>query len=64
MTPQPWHGTVNGYGNRKCRCDDCRKAWREYTLAGGYQKRYRDKLQAAGLNRNSSFTRPVPRVSG
>jgi hypothetical protein len=25
--PEHWHGTVNGYSNRKCRCSDCRKAW-------------------------------------
>ena len=26
----PRHGTVNGYGNLRCRCDDCRAAWAEY----------------------------------
>lgn len=25
------HGTINGYSNHKCRCDDCRAAWRGYT---------------------------------
>jgi hypothetical protein len=25
----PRHGTVNGYGNLKCRCDRCREAWRD-----------------------------------
>lgn len=24
------HGTVSGYGNHKCRCDDCKKANSEY----------------------------------
>lgn len=24
------HGTVNGYNNRGCRCDDCRAAWIPY----------------------------------
>lgn len=24
-----WHGTVNGYNNKKCRCADCRAAWAE-----------------------------------
>ena len=23
----PRHGTVNGYGNLKCRCDRCRETW-------------------------------------
>lgn len=23
-----WHGTSGGYGNHKCRCDDCREAHR------------------------------------
>jgi len=23
----PRHGSVNAYGNLKCRCDDCRAAW-------------------------------------
>jgi len=27
--PYP-HGTVSGYTNRKCRCADCRLAWRQY----------------------------------
>jgi hypothetical protein len=26
----PQHGTVSGYTNLKCRCEPCRKAWREY----------------------------------
>lgn len=25
-----WHGTTNGYGNRKCRCEECRTAWNKY----------------------------------
>jgi hypothetical protein len=25
------HGTYSKYTNHKCRCDDCRKAWTEYT---------------------------------
>lgn len=25
------HGTVSRYTNRKCRCDLCRQAWRDYT---------------------------------
>lgn len=27
------HGTTNGYVNLSCWCDDCRKAWAEYTQA-------------------------------
>jgi hypothetical protein len=25
-----WHGTVNGYTNRKCRCSRCRVAWADW----------------------------------
>lgn len=28
---QPWHGTVSGYTNRKCRCRECRLTWRSYS---------------------------------
>ena len=28
--PEPWHGTVNGYTNRKCRCELCKRAWADY----------------------------------
>lgn len=27
--PTP-HGTSNGYVNFRCRCDECRAAWRDY----------------------------------
>lgn len=23
---EPWHGTLGGYTNHACRCDDCREA--------------------------------------
>jgi len=26
----PYHGTVNGYTNHKCRCQPCRDAFAEY----------------------------------
>jgi hypothetical protein len=29
-TTETWHGTVNGYMNRKCRCDACRLAQNAY----------------------------------
>jgi hypothetical protein len=38
----PWHGTENGYGNRKCRCDRCTDAHRVY-----YQG-VRDRRRARG----------------
>lgn len=25
---EPWHGTLNGYGNHRCRCADCSEAKR------------------------------------
>lgn len=27
-TVEKWHGTSGGYTNHKCRCNDCREAWR------------------------------------
>lgn len=27
------HGTVGGYSNNKCRCEDCSNAWRSYKKA-------------------------------
>lgn len=27
---EPWHGTVSGYTNHKCRCVDCREAQAAY----------------------------------
>ncbi len=27
---EPWHGSINGYTRHKCRCDECRAAWRTY----------------------------------
>ena len=37
MSIKAWHGTLGGYNNHGCRCDDCRKAnteaqrkWRKY----------------------------------
>ncbi len=27
---EAWHGTTNGYTNHCCRCDECRRAYREY----------------------------------
>ena len=27
------HGTVNGYGNYKCRCDECTRAWSAASIA-------------------------------
>lgn len=40
--PEPWHGTSNGYRNRRCRCDACRKANNAYM--SGYNKRRKREL--------------------
>lgn len=29
---EPWHGTVHGYMNHKCRCDACWEETRRYRL--------------------------------
>lgn len=30
VSDETWHGTLNGYGYHKCRCERCRKAARQY----------------------------------
>lgn len=40
---EDWHGTPNGYGNKKCRCDDCRDAWNEY------HREFRRRPQPEGM---------------
>ena len=48
MTGEYWHGTYNGYNNRGCRCDACRKAatvyQREWTHRKGLRKPWLDYL--------------------
>ena len=41
--PEPWHGTWNGYTNRKCRCDNCKAAARTY------RAKWRAKVQQEPL---------------
>jgi hypothetical protein len=36
-----WHGTLNGYTNRACRCEECRHAWTSYA------RRYRARRLTA-----------------
>lgn len=43
-TAESWHGTLNGYSNRKCRCSGCRQA------AAANMRRYKEQLK----------TKPVP----
>jgi hypothetical protein len=33
------HGTASKYSNDRCRCEDCRKAWAEYTTSRKRQRR-------------------------
>lgn len=44
MSDEHWHGTWNGYNNRKCRCDACRGAAREYMR--GRQTEYHRERRA------------------
>lgn len=39
---EEWHGTVNGYGNRRCRCDACRDAHRRS------HRRYMARVRESG----------------
>lgn len=38
-----WHGTINGYSNRLCRCADCREAW------AGYVRDAKERRAVAGV---------------
>jgi hypothetical protein len=54
-----WHGTSNGYYNHKCRCDDCRRAGREY----GAQYRAR-RREAIAKHQANYRARNRPKVNG
>jgi hypothetical protein len=48
------HGTAGGYTNHKCKCDDCREAWRISHLAYMHrhpeqQERHRNYMRARRL---------------
>ena len=45
----PRHGTQNGYNNLRCRCSECREAWRVYYASKNYNYKYRTE---SGLLRN------------
>lgn len=47
LVSDPVHGTPNGYGNHRCRCDRCREAWRDYQR--DWQRRRRARFYAQGL---------------
>lgn len=32
------HGTINGYCNHECRCEECRRAWTDYCLLRRVQR--------------------------
>ena len=38
-TMEKWHGTQNGYANRKCRCDPCREAHNAHVRKYSRKKR-------------------------
>jgi hypothetical protein len=50
---EPWHGTINGYNNHKCRCRPCKDAhnahFREYSPKYRQERRKRDpRFSASG----------------
>ena len=49
MTKEITHGLPSTYNNRKCRCEECTKAWAEYINERGYVIRYRARKQKARL---------------
>ncbi len=49
----PWHGTLSGYtGPARCRCEDCRRAKREYARA--YRKAHPERDRATGRLREAA----------
>lgn len=49
------HGTVNGYTNHKCRCDECRSAWATYVRT--YRDSNRERLRSQIRARSRAQTR-------
>ena len=49
------HGTVTGYTNHKCRCDDCRGAWAAYVKT--YRASNKERLQVRVRARSRAYTR-------
>lgn len=47
----PDHGKISTYTNHKCRCDECREAWREYS-----RSYYRRKPEVARAKRQRSYS--------
>jgi len=43
------HGSINEYGNRKCRCEPCRAAWAKYQQDRKSNPKKRVPATAAGL---------------
>jgi hypothetical protein len=48
VTGEYWHGTTNGYGNRRCRCGPCKDAHR-VAKQGVRAERYAERVLVDGL---------------
>jgi len=46
---EPWHGTVNGYDRKKCKCEKCKKANSDYA------KKLREKAKIAPITGDESW---------
>jgi hypothetical protein len=60
MASEPWHGTVGGYSNHRCRCDLCRAAASEYKrqyLKRNPHKRMTPKQHVDGTARYKATNR-------
>lgn len=50
------HGTTTGYGHRyRCRCDDCRRAQREYMRVYYAKRKAEGRPMGRGRQRNKTF---------
>lgn len=46
------HGIPSSYNNKKCRCEECTVAWREYMRPRikAYRQRLKDQEKKKGVN--------------
>jgi hypothetical protein len=51
--PGSWCGTVGGYTNHACRCDECKRAAREYRC--NYMLNNVDQIAKATLRRKRRY---------
>lgn len=52
-----WHGTLGGYTNHRCRCEDCTRAQREWMR--GYRRLHPERNNRWGRPKETRLTDDV-----